>query len=166
MSTENDSQVSLAGQYLTFQLRSELFGMPIKDVREINQHGEVTPLPHAPKSVKGVMNLRGKIIPVVNLRLKFGMEEQALTRDSCIIVIDTEIGQVGMVVDSVKEVMDLENAQIERSPSFGHQEAATFIKGMGKIDSKVLILVDVKAAFSPEDAAKIKQAESSEAKAA
>lgn len=153
-----NSEKPKQGQYLTFQLRSELFGMPIEDVREINQHGDITPVPQAPESVKGVMNLRGKIIPVVNLRLKFGMVEQDLTRDTCIIVIDTAIGQVGMIVDSVKEVMDLVENQIEHSPALANDHTANFIRGMGKVDSKVVILVDVKSAFASEDYSGLQEA--------
>ncbi|MGZ5279069.1 MAG: chemotaxis protein CheW [Pseudobdellovibrionaceae bacterium] len=152
MSSQTKLEKPQAGQYLTFQLRSELFGMPIQDIREINQHGEVTPVPHSPESMKGVMNLRGKIIPVINLRIKFGMAEQDLTRDSCIIVVDTTIGQIGMIVDSVKEVLDLSENQIEFPPNLGNKESGTFVKGMGKVESKVIILVDVKTAFSFEHA--------------
>lgn len=135
------------GQYLTFQLRSEIFGMPIEDVREINQHGEITPVPHVAEAVKGVMNLRGKIIPVVNLRVKFDMKEQDLTRESCIIVIDTPEGQVGMIVDSVREVVALDESQIEVSPTLASNDSQRIVRGMGKVDSKVIIIVDVKSAF-------------------
>ncbi|XGC80491.1 chemotaxis protein CheW [Bdellovibrio bacteriovorus] len=136
------------GQYLTFQLMSEQYGVAIETVREINQFGEITPVPRTPDYVKGVMNLRGKIIPVVNLRIKFGMAPQDSTRDTCIIVIDTEIGQVGMIVDSVKEVVDLQDSQIEPAPILGNQAAMSFVRGMGKVDSKVVILVDIVSAFS------------------
>lgn len=148
-----------AGQYLTFQLKHEQYGVPIETVREINQPTEITPVPRTPVFVKGVMNLRGKIIPVVNLRMKFGMEEVDKTRDTCIIVIDTEIGQVGMIVDSVKEVVNLEDSQIEPSPVLGNERVMHFVKGMGKIEyedeknetkQKVIILVDCVAAFSPD----------------
>jgi purine-binding chemotaxis protein CheW len=139
-----------AGQYLTFQLKHEQYGVPIETVREINQPTEITPVPRTPVFVKGVMNLRGKIIPVVNLRMKFGMEEVDKTRDTCIIVIDTEIGQVGMIVDSVKEVVDLHEAQIEPPPMLGNDRTLTFVRGMGKIEQRVIILVDVVSAFSSE----------------
>jgi purine-binding chemotaxis protein CheW len=139
-----------AGQYLTFQLMAEQYGVPIETVREINRVGEITPVPRTPECVKGVMNLRGKIIPVVNLRVKFGMEPQAYTRDTCIIVIDTHIGQVGMIVDSVKEVVDLKETQIEPSPVLGNEEAMSFVRGMGKVDQRVIILVDIVSSFSQE----------------
>lgn len=139
-----------AGQYLTFQLMSEQYGVPIETVREINRVGEITPVPKTADFVKGVMNLRGKIIPVVNLRVRFGMDSQDYTRDTCIIVIDTDIGQVGMIVDSVKEVVDLHDSQIEPPPMLGHDRTLTFVRGMGKIEQRVIILVDVVSAFSAE----------------
>ncbi len=138
------------GQYLTFQLMNEQYGVAIETVREINQFGEITPVPKTPDYVKGVMNLRGKIIPVVNLRVKFGMNPKETTRDTCIIVIDSEIGQVGMIVDSVKEVIDLQEAQIEPAPSLGNHQALSFVRGMGKVDNHVVILVDIESAFTFE----------------
>ncbi len=138
------------GQYLTFQLMNEQYGVAIETVREINQFGEITPVPKTPDYVKGVMNLRGKIIPVVNLRVKFGMNPKETTRDTCIIVIDSEIGQVGMIVDSVKEVIDLQEAQIEPAPSLGNHQALSFVRGMGKDDNHVVILVDIESAFTFE----------------
>ena len=147
---EFNIQKAKPGQYLTYQLMAEQYGVPIETVREINRVGEITPVPRTPEFVKGVMNLRGKIIPVVNLRVKFGMPPQEYTRDTCIIVIDTEIGQVGMIVDSVKEVVDLNEAQIEPSPLLGNEKTMNFVKGMGKIDNRVIILVDCVSAFSPD----------------
>jgi purine-binding chemotaxis protein CheW len=143
------------GQYLTFQLMAEQYGVAIETVREINRFGDITPVPRTPDYVKGVMNLRGKIIPVVNLRIKFGMQPQDTTRDTCIIVIETEIGQVGMIVDSVKEVVDLNEGQIEPSPVLGNAQAMSFVRGMGKVDNKVVILVDIVSAFSAEQMGQI-----------
>lgn len=143
-------QKAKAGQYLTFQLKNEQYGVAIETVREINRVGEITPVPKTPEFVKGVMNLRGKIIPVVNLRMKFGMAHLNYTRDTCIIVIDTAIGQVGMIVDSVKEVVDLIDSQIEPAPLLGNENTMAFVRGMGKQDNKVIILVDVVSAFSPD----------------
>lgn len=138
------------GQYLTFQLMNEQYGVAIETVREINQFGEITPVPKTPEYVKGVMNLRGKIIPVVNLRVKFGMSSKETNRDTCIIVIDSEIGQVGMIVDSVKEVINLQENQIEPAPALGNSSAMSFVRGMGKIDNRVVILVDIESAFTFE----------------
>jgi purine-binding chemotaxis protein CheW len=144
-----------AGQYLTFQLMNEQYGVPINTVREINRVGEITPVPKTPEFVKGVMNLRGKIIPVINLRVKFGMNAQDYTRDTCIIVIDSDIGQVGMIVDSVKEVAELTDVQIEPPPILGNDANMTFVTGMGKLDNRVIILVDVVKALSHDHLSEI-----------
>lgn len=138
------------GQYLTFQLQNEFYGVQIGSVREINRVGEITPVPKTPDFVKGVMNLRGKIIPVINLRVKFGMKEESYTRDTCIIVIDSDIGQVGMIVDAVKEVVDLNENQIEPAPRLGNEQSHSFVRGMGKAENRVIILVDIVSAFSAE----------------
>lgn len=149
---------ALPGQYLTFQLMAEQYGVPIESVREINRVGEITPVPRTPEFVKGVMNLRGKIIPVINLRVRFGMPSQDYTRDTCIIVIDTDFGQVGMIVDAVKEVADLEQNQIEPAPVLGNEKTMNFIRGMGKLDDKVIIIVDVVSALSQEHLTQMHQA--------
>ena len=151
------SEKAKPGQYLTFQLMSEQYGVPIETVREINRVGEITPVPKTPEFMKGVMNLRGKIIPVVDLRVKFGMDSQDYTRDTCIIVIDSDIGQVGMIVDSVKEVADLAQNQIEPPPIMGNEKSMAFVKGMGKLENRVIILVDVVAALSHEHLTEITQ---------
>jgi purine-binding chemotaxis protein CheW len=153
----SDSVKAQPGQYLTFQLMTEQYGVPIETVREINRVGEITPVPRTPDFVKGVMNLRGKIIPVINLRVRFGMPSQDYTRDTCIIVIDTDFGQVGMIVDAVKEVADLTQAQIEPPPVLGNEKTMSFIRGMGKIEDKVIILVDVVSALSHEHMTQIHQ---------
>jgi purine-binding chemotaxis protein CheW len=146
-----------AGQFLTFQLLSEQYGVPIEAVREINRVGEITPVPKTPEFVKGVMNLRGKIIPVINLRIKFGMPAQEYTRDTCIVVIESDIGQVGMIVDSVKEVVDLTALQIEPPPVLGNCKEMSFVKGLGKLEDRVIILVDVVAALSHESLTQMAQ---------
>ncbi len=138
------------GQYLTFQLQNEFYGVPIETVREINRVADITPVPKTPSFVKGVMNLRGKIIPIVCLRSKFLMESKPYTRDTCIIVIDAEIGQVGMIVDAVRDVVTLNEGQIEPAPVLGHSKNLGFVIGMGKLDQKIVILLDCVAAFSAE----------------
>ncbi len=155
----DSNQKASPGQYLTFQLDSEQYGVPIESVREINRVGEITPVPKTPGYVKGVMNLRGKIIPVVNLRVKFGMKEQAYTRDTCIIVIDAAIGQLGMIVDAVKEVVDLPENQIEPAPILGHTQTLSFVRGMGKLEDRVIILVDILSAFTRDQMEQVFQSE-------
>lgn len=143
-------EISKQGQYLTFQLGKEQFGLPIGAVREINRVAEITPVPKTPGFMKGIMNLRGKIIPVVDLRIKFGMPSQAYSRDTCIIVIESDIGQVGMIVDAVKEVVDLKTEEIEPAPNLGNSPGKEFVRGMGKLENNVIILVDVVTALSKE----------------
>lgn len=145
-----DSIKAKPGQYLTFQLQSEQYGVPIESVREINRVGEITPVPKTPEFVKGVMNLRGKIIPVINLRLRFGMDSQDYTRDTCIIVIESSLGQIGLIVDSVKEVVTFEENMIEPAPTLGSKCQMLFLKGMGKLEDKVVLLVNIAEAFTIE----------------
>ena len=95
---------SRAGQYLTFTLAGQLYGVPIESVREINQMSEITEVPRTPEFVEGVMNLRGTVLPVVDLRKKFAVSVSEYTKNTCIVVIDVDFGPVGMIVDSVKDV--------------------------------------------------------------
>ena len=140
------------GKYLTFQIKGEMYGVPIETVREINSMIEVTPVPQVPSYVKGVINLRGKVISVINLRLRLGMEAGEYTRDTCIVVIDAAGGQLGVIVDTVKEVQDLEENQIEKSPKIGDAENDNkFLIGMGKLKETVIMLIDLTDALSAEE---------------
>jgi len=138
------------GQYLTFLLKEQYYGVPIGTVREINRVCEITPVPQTPHYVVGVINLRGKVIPVIDLRLKFGVEDTAHTRQTCIIVIEGQNGQVGMIVDSVSEVLELKSEQIEPSPVLGDDAKLAFVIGMGKFDNRVIILINIVLALSKE----------------
>ena len=148
---EVQSQVSQIqdkeGKYLTFALGSEEYGLEIINVREINGYMEITSVPQTPMYVKGVINLRGQVIPVVDLRLKFGMEEAEVTDQTCIIVVEIAQSdrtfQTGIVVDHVSEVLDIEKGQIEDAPQFGSSVDTNFILGMGKIGDAVKILLDI-----------------------
>lgn len=136
------------GQYLTFHLRNQLYGLSIAVVREINRVSDIAPVPQTHPFVAGVMNLRGKIIPVVDLRLKFGFEKTQHTKETCVIVIEGESGQIGTIVDSVSGVIELDVGQIEPTPMMGDPEKLGFVIGMGKHDNKVIILVDAVYALS------------------
>jgi purine-binding chemotaxis protein CheW len=136
------------GRYLTFMLRDEYYGVPISKVREINQMMEITPVPKTPSFVEGVVNLRGKILPVVNLRMKLGFEKIDYNRETCIVVIETQMGQVGIVVDAVREVSDLKQEQIEAPPHMGGKDDLRFLSALGKHEDRVIILLDVDLAFS------------------
>ncbi len=144
------------GQYLTFVLNSQLYGVPIGTVREINRLSEITPVPKTPSFVAGVMNLRGKVIPVVNLRSKLGFERTDHTKETCIIVIETIVGQVGMIVDSVRGVIELFANQIEPTPNLGNSAETEFVMGMGKLENTVIILIDIVKALSNNQLAELK----------
>jgi len=138
---------SLAGKYLTFSLGKEDYGVGILSVREIIGVMEITAVPHTPPYVKGVINLRGRVIPVIELRLKFGMGSQEYDERTCIIVVEVQTRtvpvQVGMVVDSVSEVLNVAASEIEPPPSLGTAMETENILGMAKIKGGVKILLDV-----------------------
>ena len=141
------SQGLTGGKFLTFSLAGEDYGLEILKVQEIIGVMNITPIPRTPDFVKGVMNLRGKIIPVIDLRSKFGMDEIEQTEETCIIVVQVVRSDrhltMGVVVDRVYEVVDITTKQIEGAPSFGTAVDTDYILGMGKLDDKVVILLDV-----------------------
>jgi len=135
------------GKYLTFALANEQYGLEILKVREIIGYINVTAVPQTPNYVKGVINLRGQVIPVVDLRTKFGMETAEVTDQTCIIVVEIQQGDrtfsTGIVVDSVQEVLDVDGQNIEPAPQFGSAVETDFILGMGKVGDSVKILLDI-----------------------
>ena len=143
------------GKYLTFALASEEYGLEILKVREIIGYMEITAVPRTPSYVKGVINLRGQVIPVVDLRSKFGMDTAEVTEQTCIIVVEITQGtrnfQTGIVVDHVQEVLDITGDQIEDAPQFGSSVDTNFILGMGKIGDSVKILLDIDKVLAGED---------------
>lgn len=147
---EHNAHSAKAGQYLTFRLTDRPYGVPIASVREINRIGDIAPVPQAPAFVAGVMNLRGKVIPVVNLRAKFGFADAAHTKETCIIVIEGRDGQVGVIVDSVAGVVELSHEMIEPAPQMGDMSKVDFVIGMGKQENGVIILVDAELALAKD----------------
>jgi purine-binding chemotaxis protein CheW len=141
------AMVSREGKYLTFSLADEEYGIGILKIKEIIGMMPITSVPRTPSFVKGVINLRGKVIPVVNLRLKFGMEEIAYTERTCIIVVEIagQTGSVliGIVVDSVSEVLNIKGPDIEDTPTFGARLDTDYIRGMAKMNGGVKILLDI-----------------------
>jgi purine-binding chemotaxis protein CheW len=131
------------GKYLTFFLAGEEYGVEILKVREIIGMMSVTPVPGMPAYVNGVVNLRGKVIPVIDLRLKFSMEAVAQTSESCIIVLDVQGRLMGMQVDRVSEVLDIAGGDIEDAPPVGDGADTAFILGMAKSKGRVKILLDI-----------------------
>ena len=139
------------GKYLTFVLAGEDYGLETLKVREIIGIMNITKVPRTPDFVKGVINLRGKVIPVVDLRLKFGLEEREYDEETCIIVVDIGSVEMGIIVDKVSEVMDIAAEHIEDSPRFGADVSTEFILGMGKMNENVTILLDISKIFSTAD---------------
>jgi purine-binding chemotaxis protein CheW len=137
----------IAGKYLTFSLAAEDFGLEILRVREIIGLQEITPVPRTPEFVKGVINLRGKVIPVVDLRLKFEMDYKEPDERTCIIVtevlVDDDAMLMGIVVDRVNEVIDVKADEVEPTPSFGVSLDTSFILGLAKTANHVKTLLDV-----------------------
>lgn len=153
-----EEQKRKEGKYLTFVLCSEEYGLEILKVREIIGLLDITPVPQTPDFVKGVINLRGKVIPVVDLRLKFGMPPAEYTKETCIIVVDVDSLLMGIIVDTVSEVVEIKENEIEPPPSFGHKVDVKFILGMGKIKGKVKILLQIDKVLSSEELSIVEKA--------
>jgi len=150
------------GKYLTFSMADEEYGVGILKIKEIIGMMSITTVPQTPEFVKGVINLRGKVIPVVDLRLKFGMDFIDYTERTCIIVVETEGSsgtvQIGIVVDSVSEVLNITGADIEETPTFGTKLNTDFILGMAKMEGGVKILLDIDQVLSAEEVTALEQA--------
>jgi purine-binding chemotaxis protein CheW len=146
------SGVEREGKYLTFSLGEEEYGIGILKVKEIIGMMRITPVPQAPAFIKGVINLRGKVIPVIDLRLRFGMDETGYTERTCIVVVEIEGSEaklhIGVVVDSVSEVLNIKASDIEDPPSFGTTLSADCILGMAKTGEGVKILLDIARVLS------------------
>jgi purine-binding chemotaxis protein CheW len=149
---QNDAR---AGKYLTFQLGNEEFGIRVLKVREIMGIQEITAVPQTPAHIKGVLNLRGKVVPVIDLRLKFGLAAAEYTQRTCIIVtqVQGEAGAVlmGIVVDGVSEVLNLTPSEIEDTPDFGEEISTAYLLGMAKAKGKVKILLDIDKVLSSQE---------------
>lgn len=143
------------GKFLTFLMANEKYGLEILKVREIIGMMDVTSVPTTPAFVRGVINLRGKVIPVIDLRLKFGMEAKENTERTCIIVVhlahlDQEM-TMGIIVDEVSDVLDISQDQIEPPPSFGANIRTDFILGMGKVEQKVITMLDIDRVLTEQE---------------
>jgi purine-binding chemotaxis protein CheW len=142
---------AIPGKYLTFSLASEEYGVPVLKVREIMKMMDITVVPQVPSHVRGVINLRGKVITVVDLRLKFGFEAKAQTDETAIIVVEIAVdgGKIltGLVVDSVSDVLNIVADEIEATPAFGDRVQTGYISGMAKVKGRVKILLDLDRAI-------------------
>lgn len=146
-------------QYLTFRLDEEVFALDVAKVREILEEDSITKVPQTPDFMRGVINLRGSVVPVIDLRLKFGMSRTERTVNTCIIVVEVDMdGEViilGALADSVQEVIEMEPQQIEAAPHIGARLNTEFINGMGKVDGHFVIILDIDRIFSGDDLAAV-----------
>jgi len=157
-------------QYLTFKLGNEVFATEVAKVREVLDFTTITEIPRTPDFMSGVINLRGSVVQVVDLRLCLEMSKTEKTRNTCIVVVevlmDNESTVIGALADSVEEVIDLEPDQIQHAPRIGTHIRTDFIKGMGKRDNQFVMILDIDRVFSAEDLAAVRQPESGKSAAA
>ena len=156
------TRTNLSGKYLTVGLDREAYGIAVLKVREIIRMQKITPVPQMPPYVKGVINLRGRVIPVVDLRVKFGLEAAVADR-TCIVVVQVKLPseqtvQMGLIVDNVEEVANLSDAEIEPTPDFGTKVSTEYILGMAKVKGEVKTLLDIDRVVAPETVRSMVQA--------
>lgn len=149
------AQAAEAQQFLTFTLGSEMFAVGTLSVKEIIEYGQLTEVPMMPDFIRGVINLRGAVVPVIDLGARFGRGETKITRRTCIVIIEVPTGDekqdIGVVVDAVSEVLEIPSSEIEPPPAFGAKIRTDFIQGMGKVNGKFVILLDVGRVLSVEE---------------
>lgn len=150
-------------QYLTFLLGGEMFGVGILNVKEIIEFGSITEIPMMPAFIRGVINLRGAVVPVIDLAARFGGKVTEVGRRTCIVIIEVADEEarhdIGVIVDAVSEVLEIPGSEIEPPPSFGARIRAEFIQGMGKVAGKFVILLDISRVLSVEEIALLTGAE-------
>ena len=149
-------------QYLTFKLEDEVFALDISKVREVLDFTTITKVPRTPEFMRGVINLRGNVVPVVDMRLKFGMTMTEKTVNTCIIIVEIELDGdktiLGALADAVQEVLDLEPDKIEPAPKIGTRLRTEFIRGMGKRDDQFIIILDIDKVFSVDELSLVQDA--------
>jgi purine-binding chemotaxis protein CheW len=146
-----------AHQYLTFQLAGEMYAVGILNVKEIIEYGKLTGIPMLPAFIRGVINLRGAVVPVVDLAARFGQAPSDIGKRTCIVIVEVCQGEgrhdLGIMVDAVSEVLEIPDADIEPPPSFGAKIRADFIAGMGKVAGRFVILLDIQRVLSADEMA-------------
>ena len=153
-------------QYLTFMLGSEVFAIGILAIKEIIEYHELTTVPMMPDCIRGVINLRGAVVPVMDLSLRFGRPSQDVTKRTCIVIIEREgEGQredLGVVVDAVNAVLDIPAGDIEPAPAFGARIRSEYIQGLGKVNGKFVILLDVERVLAVDEVSALREAQNEE----
>jgi len=157
------TEITETRQYLTFKLGDEVYATDVAKVREVLDFTSITKIPRTPDFMSGVINLRGNVVPVVDLRLCFEMSKTEKTVNTCVVVVemllDGEATIIGALADSVEEVIDLEPEQIQPAPKIGTQIRTDFIKGMGKRDAQFIMILDIDRIFSAEELSAVRGAE-------
>lgn len=153
-------KISIEDQkYLMFYLREENYGIPILKVNEIIGIMKITPIPSAPYFIKGIINLRGKIIPVMDLRLKCNMDSRDYDEQTCIIIVETSTNEnksfMGIIVDKVAEVINIKGEDVEPAPQYGFGDKPEFLIGIGKVKDKVVMLLNIESVINEKDTIKI-----------
>lgn len=142
-------------QYLSFMLGGQVYGLEILDIKELIAYGEVTEIPMTPDFIAGVINIRGSVVPVIDLKLRFSGEATTIAKRTSIIILEIRNDdlriEVGVIVDLINEVLDIRSSDIEPSPTMGDQIPTNFISGMAKVDDKLLILLDIENVLSIEE---------------
>ncbi len=157
---DDEEESTQANKYLLFNLGEEIYGIGIADVTEIIETQQITEVPDMPDFVKGVINLRGRVIAVVDLRMRFGMDERAYDDRTCIIVVNVDDASLGFIVDTVAEVQDISEENIEAPPGFKTDSGRNqYISGLGKVDERVTILIDAKKILQERELETIKHEE-------
>lgn len=148
-------------QYLTFTLGGEMFAVAILNVKEIIEYGTITEIPMMPPFIRGVINLRGSVVPVIDLSCRFGGKTTEVARRTCIVIIELNDGDskhdIGIMVDAVSEVLEISAAEIEPAPAFGAKIRTDFISGMGKVNGKFVIILSIDKVLSVEEIAMLSQ---------
>ena len=151
-----------AGQYLTFMLGGEAYAIGILAIKEIIEHGQMTRVPMMPEFIRGVINLRGAVVPVIDLGVRFNAQATVMGKRTCIVILEVEsegeAHDVGILVDAVNEVMDIAAADVEPAPAFGTHIRTDFIAGMGKVEDKFVVILDPARVLSVDEMAALAQA--------
>ncbi|CAG8998361.1 MAG: Chemotaxis protein CheW [Candidatus Celerinatantimonas neptuna] len=155
MSEQRNVAENIAGdevlQWVTFQLENETYGINVMQVQEVLRYSEIAPVPGAPDYVLGIINLRGNVVTVIDTRSRFGLSSAEVTDNSRIVIIEAEKQVIGILVDSVAEVVYLRGSEIDTAPNVGTEESAKFIQGVSNRDGQLLILVDLNKLLSDEE---------------
>lgn len=158
LNTRESGALALKGQrsqFLTFTLRGEVFAMDIRSIREVIQYGGITEVPLMPPTIRGVINLRGAVVPVIDLGARFGWSLTEINRRTCVVILELQQGEahtvLGIMVDHVSEVLDIAGEEIEAAPTFGSRLRSDFIHGVGKVGGKFVIILDVSRVLSIDE---------------